>query len=250
MKLNYLKEKKELVWISNLATSGKRRSLSIVLLGVSAFLGVLVLVKVAGFFVAPARAENMVKRAVEQSKLDANDIKKYFAESKAIADQLRKKNLFAPPPPKQQPIKQVLGILGYEALINGKWYKAGDMVQDAKIVAIEPTKIRFEWNGRQITLAPINATSPSGPRGPKPVVAKAEEGEQRAEVVQVQLEERPAFGRGGPGEGFRNLRERWANMSEEEREALRARMRERFGGRGPGGERGPGGGRGPGGRRR
>ena len=164
MKLDYLKDKKELAWVSHFATSGKMRSLSIVLLGVSAFLGVLVLVKVAGFFVAPARAENTVQRAVAQSKLDANDMKKYFAESKAIADELKKKNLFAPPPPKQHPVKQVLGILGDEALIGDKWYKVGGKVADAEIVAIEPTHARIKWDGKEKVFAPISATSAPEPK--------------------------------------------------------------------------------------
>ncbi len=65
MKLDYLKKKKELV--------------SVVLLGVSAFLAVLMLVKVTGFFTAPARAEKIVKKAV-QNNTDANDMDKYFAK--------------------------------------------------------------------------------------------------------------------------------------------------------------------------
>jgi hypothetical protein len=92
MKLDYLKDRKDFV--------------ATVLLGVSAFLGVLILINVAGFFVATARAENLVKDAVAQGKLDPNDMEKYFAKSRTIADELKKKNLFAPPPPKQ-PIKQV-----------------------------------------------------------------------------------------------------------------------------------------------
>jgi len=72
MKLDYLKEKKELV--------------SVVLLGVSAFLAVLILIKATSFFLASANAENLVKKALAQSKLDAKDQEKYFAESKAIAD--------------------------------------------------------------------------------------------------------------------------------------------------------------------
>jgi len=31
-----------------------------------------------------------------------------------------------------------MGIFGDEALINGKWYKAGDKVADAKILAVNP----------------------------------------------------------------------------------------------------------------
>jgi len=236
MKLDYLnnnhsKEKKEIV--------------SVGLLGVSAFMVVLIVFKVTAFLAAPARAEKFVKRAVALSKPDANDMEKYLAKSKATADELKKNNLFAPPPPKQHPVKQVSGILGDEALINGKWYKAGDKVGDANIVAIEPTQVRIAWNGMEKVFLPIDAkgASPSGPPKPAGPVAKAGE-KGRPETVQVQLEVRggEGMGRFGVGRGdmmerMRAMRERFENMSPEERERARAEMRERFGGRGSGGGR-------------
>jgi len=232
MKLNYLKEKKE--------------SVSIVLLWFSAFLGVLILIKVGGFFVASANAKTLVEKAFTQSKPDANDMEKYFAKSKAIADELKKKNLFAPPTPKKHPVSQVLGILGSEALINGKWYKVGDRVGDAKVVAIEPALVRIEWDGREKTFAPIQATSSSGSGGPRPgrpEMARRTGGPGAgADMVVV--------GPGGGGmsgrrEGFMGMRERFQNMSEEERQAFREQMRARFGGeRRRGGEGGFGGERG------
>jgi len=219
---NYLKEKKE--------------SVSIVLLWFSVALGVLILIKLGGFFVASANAKTLVEKAFAQSKPDANDMEKYFAKSKAIAAELKKKNLFAPPPPKKHPVSQVLGILGSEALINGKWYKAGDRIGDAKIVAIEPALVRIEWDGREKVFAPIQAAGSSGP-GAKPEMARRTEGGPRAgaEMVVVGPDRRRGPGRFGE-EGFRGMRERWQNMSEEERNAFRERMRERFGG-----ERGRGG---------
>jgi hypothetical protein len=98
------------------------------LLGISAFMGVLILIKVTGFFANPARAEDSLKKAVEHSKPDPNDMEKYFSKSRRIADELKKNNLFAPPLPKQHPVKQVSGILGNEVLIKEKWYKEGDKV--------------------------------------------------------------------------------------------------------------------------
>ena len=269
--LNYLKEKKKIV--------------SIALFGISAFLAVLTVIKVASFFVASAKAEEVVKKAITQNNSNPKDAEKFFAQSRAVAEQLKRENLFAPPPPKQQPIKQVWGILGDEVLINDKWYKVGDMVQDAKIVAIAPTKVTIEWDGRKIVLAPIDAVSPTPakPTAKGPEVTKAGISKS-AEMVVAEAEQRPAFGPGdragfarlrppgGPrfGEGFRERfqnmseaerdrlrremqqrRERFMNMSPEERQQFIQRMRERFGdGRGPGGfGRGPGGGRGPGDRR-
>ena len=241
---DHLKNKKELV--------------PTVLLGFSVLCGILILVKVTSFFVASARAESVVKRAIEQSRTDPNNIEKQLASSAAITDELKKNNLFAPPPAKQHPVKEVWGIFGDQVLIKDKWYNVGHTVGDAKIVAIGPTSVTIAWDGKEKSFLPIQAKIPeakSGPRG-RTATAKKKEGEannkgenekDRPEPVTVQVEGvRPAFGgRGGPGEGFMAMRQRLENMSEEEREAFRDRMRERFAR-----DRGrPGGGRGPGGRR-
>ncbi len=248
--LNYLKEKKEVV--------------SVVLLGLSAFLAVLILIKVGSFFAASARAERLVKMAIAQNNTDAKDMETYLAKSKAIADELKRENLFAPPPPKQHPVKEVWGIFGDEVLIKNKWYKVGDTVGDAKIVAIGPTSVKIEWDGKEKVFAPIDAVVASPPGGPKRTEPAKEAAKAGPETVSVQVDVRPMFGRGdrgrgGPGGGpgfdgmrerFQNMseaerqrfmaemrerRERFMNMSEAERERFRAEMRERFGGgRGPG----------------
>ena len=230
MKLNYLylKEKKEVV--------------SFVLLGVSALLAVLILIKVGSFFAASVRAERLVKKAVAQNNIDAKDMEKYFAESKTIANKLKRENLFAPPPPKQNPVKEVWGIFGDEVLIEDKWYKVGDKVGDAKIVAIGPTSVKIEWDGKEKAFAPIDAVVASAPVEPLRPVADAKEKKEPdqagVEKVVIQFEERqifgpgvggvfgPMFGQGLPG-GFDGLRERFQNMSEADRERLRAEMQQR-----------------------
>ncbi len=172
----------------------KDKFVVIVLLGVSVFLGIMILVKVRGFFVASAWAENVVKRAVAQTKPDANDVEEYLAKSKAIADELKKKNLFAPPTPKKHPVSQVSGILGDEVLINGKWYKVGDKVGDAKIVAIEPTQIKIEWEGKEKVFAPISAASAPEPKKvvEKAVVKEKTEQKKVAAPTEKPVEERVA----------------------------------------------------------
>jgi hypothetical protein len=236
MKLDYLAEK-------------KKKTIPIVLVWFSVALGILIFIKLSSFFIAPAKAENSVKRAIELTKPDANSVERYLAKSKAIVDELKKNNLFVPRPPKKHPVSSVLGILGSEVLINGKWYKAGDKVGDAKIVAIEPTQVRIEWEGNEKVFSPLQTSGESasdrpgrgGPRG------REAGGSGRAEMVVV-----GGNRRGGPGRGedFRaEMRARFENMSEEERQAFRDRMRERFGGRGPGGGGGPGGRGDSGGRR-
>ena len=243
---DHLKNKKELV--------------PTVLLGVSVLCGILILVKVTSFFVASAKAESVVKRAIEQNEADPNNVKKQLASSAAISDELKKNNLFAPPPAKQHPVKEVSGIFGDQVLIKDKWYNIGDTVGDAKIVAIGPTSVTIVWDGKEKSFLPIQAKiaeATSGTRG-KTATANGKEGEakdknaeNRPDSVTVRVEGgRPGFGgRGGPGEGFMAMRQRFENMSERERQEFRDRMRERFarerggdsGGRGRPGGRGPGG---------
>ena len=261
MILDYLKEKKELV--------------SVVLLGASAFFAVLILVKVTGFFAASARAESLVKKAIAQNETDANDMDKYFAKYKMLAEALKKNNLFVPPAQKQHPVKEVLGIFGNEVLIKDKWYKVGETLGDAKIVAIGPTEATIEWDGKEKTFAPIDAkgsSQPGGPRGSRATARGGQPGGGSAQMVAVGSAGRPMGGRGGM-EGLmsgmrermqnmpeaernrviaemRERRERYMNMPEAERERFRAEMRERFsGGRPQGGGRPPGGGRSSGGGR-
>ena len=237
----------------------KKELIPTVLLGVAVLCGILILVKVTSFFVASARAESVVKRAIEQNRADPNNIEKQLASSAAITDELKKNNLFAPPPPKQHPVTEVSGIFGDQVFIKNKWYNVGDTVGDAKIVAIGPTSVTIMWDGKEKAFLPIQskiAEAKSGPKG-RTATAKGKEGEakdasgeKRPDSVTVKVEGGGMRfeGRGG-GEGFMAMRQRFENMSDREREEFRNRMRERFSRDGGGGRGGPGGGRGPGGRR-
>lgn len=235
----------------------RREALPTLLVGIAVLCAVLILVKVTGFFVASARAESVVRQAIAQSTPDPKVVEGQLARSEPIADNLKKNNLFSPPPPKQHPVKEVFAIFGDEVLINDKWYKVGDTVGEAKIMAIGPTSVTTEWDGKEKIFYPIQAKvaeAPKSGRGSSPSGSnRKEEGagkENGGEAVTVRIEGggRPPFGGrpGGPGMGFAGMRERFANMSEAERERFRAEMRERaerfgFGGRGgPGGDRGRG----------
>ena len=149
MKLDYIKQRKELA--------------SVLLFGVSVFLAIVIFIEMAGCIMTSARAEKLAQDAVSQSKPDPNEVETYFAKSREIADGLKKKNLFAPPPPKKHPVSQVSGILGDEVLIGDKWYKLGDKIGDAKIVAIEPTYVKIEWEGKEKVFAPISAAGTAAP---------------------------------------------------------------------------------------
>jgi len=185
MKLDYLRQKKELI--------------PLVLFGASVLMALLILIKVVSFFAFSARAENLIERAIAQNDTDTKDTEKYFAESKALAEGLKKNNLFAPPPPKQHPVKEIWGILGDEVLIEGKWYKVGDMIGDAKILAIGPTSAKIDWNGAEKVFLPIDATIPEAPKGSQAKKAVAKAGE--ADTVVIQYEREPMSDRKGKGKG-------------------------------------------------
>ncbi len=245
MKLDNLKDR----------LKNKKELVPTVLLGVSVLCGILILVKVTSFFVASARAESVVKRAIEQNRTDPKNIEKQLASSTAISDELKKNNLFAPPPAKQHPVKEVSGIFGDQVLIQNKWYNAGDMVKDAKIIAIGPTSVTIMWGGKEKSFLPIQAKiveDKSGPRGRTATTNRKEgeggkkggNGEKSPTKVTVKVEGGGMRfeGRGGPGEGgFMAMRQRFENMSEQERQEFRERMRERFSRDGGGGRGGPGG---------
>jgi len=255
MKLDNLKEKKELV-----ATA---------LFAVSALSVVLIVLKVTGYFVTSANAEETVTQAIKQSEPDAKNMTTQLGEIKKVADALKKQNLFSPPPPPQNPVQAVLGVFGDEAFINGKWYKAGAKVADAKIVAVTPTAVTVEWNGKETVFNPIDGGASPGPGGPSRPGRPSSTSSRPGSPTMVRTEGPRPGGGGMPGmdgmtrermmnmseaerDRFRSqMRERFERMSESERDRFRQEMRERMGGGrgGPGGDRGgrgggPGGGRG------
>lgn len=204
-----------------------------ILFAVAVSLGVLTLLKIAGFVMTSGEAEGTTVKVAAPNGVDANGLDEPVARAQASAEELKKKNLFVVPAPKQHPVSAVLGILGSEALIDGKWYQVGDRVGDAKIVAIEPTKVRVAWDGQEKEFAPIGAGGSGGPpdrraspknkpapaAGARMVVTGRRRGPTREGPRSLSQEERD------------RLRERWTSMSPEERQRVREEMRERFGGR-------------------
>jgi hypothetical protein len=131
-------------------------------------LGALALGKVAGFCVQRGRVGAVLLPA--RSGRDPNGLNRCLGEARKAAETLKQDNLFVKAPPKEQPVKQVEGILGAEALIGGKWYKVGDKIADAKIVAIAATQVEVEWDGKKTSFSPI-ASASARPPGPPSVAA-------------------------------------------------------------------------------
>jgi len=201
------------------------------LLAVAAMLGALLLLRVAGFVTASAQALAMAVRADPNGR-DVTDVGKLLAGAQAYAEELKKKNLFIVVPPKQHPVGEVRGILGEEALINGQWYKAGDSVEDAKIVAIEPTRVRIAWKGQETEFLPIaSASVEGGPERSGPPSRGERPGPRRGptSVTTGSRGGAPGQMQGRPSpEEISKMRERMKNMSEEERRRVRQEMRQRF----------------------
>ncbi|HUV65724.1 MAG TPA: hypothetical protein VMW24_17645 [Sedimentisphaerales bacterium] len=145
-----------------------KKSLSVVLLGAAVVAFVLMLIKITSFLEASARAQNIVKNAAVQDERIPEKAGQTAQASWVVAEQLKKNNLFSPPSPPRHPVTSVLGILGNEVLIAEKWYKAGDTIEDAEIISVEPTHIRVQWQGRETVFAPIEMSIQPASPGSRP----------------------------------------------------------------------------------
>jgi len=149
---------------------------SFALVAAAVLLGALASAKLAAY-VRNERRLAQVRGLVRQ---DPNDLQASLRNAKASAEALKKSNLFVRQMPKEHPVKQVDGILGAEVLIGDKWYKVGEKVGEATVVAVAPTEVTIEWQGQKKRFAPLSAVSaqPEGPPKPaetKPEAAKAPE---------------------------------------------------------------------------
>ncbi|MDH7598665.1 MAG: hypothetical protein QHH07_03375 [Sedimentisphaerales bacterium] len=130
---------------------------SLLMLVVAALLGAVSVAKVARVFVVSSRLEQITKANGIVAAPTQEQVEKAMASTRALADGLKKANLFIPAPAIRNPVQQVYAIMGDEVLINGRWYKAGEKVADVNIVAVEPTRVVIDWNGQRISLSPIQA---------------------------------------------------------------------------------------------
>ena len=199
----------------------KTEPLTKILFAVAVLLGALVFLKV-GFFVSASNAMMMAAQA-DPNEVGATDLTKVLAATKASADQIKKNNLFVPVSAKQYPVNEVIGILGREALIGDKWYNVGDSVGEAKILAIEPTKVKVVWNGQEKEFSPIGSSGAGGPgeRSGPSGRASGPGGRQG-----------PGIAAGVSAADKDKLRQQWTNASPEERQRLREQRRGNMGGRG------------------
>ena len=155
--------------------------------------------------------------------------KKYLAKFKEVADELKRKNIFAPPPPKPGwPVSSVQ-ILGHTAFINGDWRKVGDEIGGAKVLEIGPTYVKMVWEGKEKTFYPFDVKSSPRPKKAKKTVAKKSEPKKvtekpKEEVTTVSEEDPLAWMGVKLSPKLRaKLLEKWNEMSDEEKEEAKER---------------------------
>lgn len=212
-------------------TKPKIGPLAKILAAVTVLLAALILLELAGWREMTARADGQMGPAIDPNEARPQDPAPFVARRRSLAEELKNKNLFVLKPPKENPVKEVLGILGNEALINGKWYKAGDRVGDAQVVAVDPTQVRILWDGKEQAFAPIGATG-SGALGPAAGRSRPEPGGPGPGSAARRARPRPPGGPVMSAEEHAGLRDRWKTMSPEERQKFRDEMRERVKARG------------------
>jgi len=207
--------------------------LAVVLWCVGTVLAVLTLCNLVGMLADPtaslsiAQGNNAPAEKTEPDKTKKSDDP--LTEREKIVKTLKEKNVFMPPKPQPQPPSEVTGILGDQALIQGKWYKVGDMIPPgAKVAAIEATCVKIDWQGQEKILYPINsATTGSPSEGPRkgPVRERRERAETPKPAEQVEAapptEEDDLAWLDWPAEFKEKFRQQWNKMTPEQKEKVK-----------------------------
>jgi len=102
--------------------------------------------------------------AFDQIRPDAETSKKHLRRYKDAAENLSRQNKFVPPPSAPEPPSGCNAIFGDAARIGERWVQVGDKVSDARVLAIEPTRVVLLWQAKEFTLAPKLAENNSNRR--------------------------------------------------------------------------------------
>ena len=220
-------------------SAATRRSVSTWLFAFSLLLTALIFLRIVVFIGATTEARLLARRITPQVQPTASQPQEKAVDSRALVAGLKKKNLFAPPPSREHPVKDVSGILGDEAFIGGRWYRCHDKIGEATIVYIGPTEVRIEWDGKEKTFVPIQGGSPASAKGPEPAALpeKKEKGQYAPVVIIGQPPVPPWWSRipfqdlsSQEQEKLQKLKDRWFDMSEQEQQDAMNALQKRFGG--------------------
>ncbi len=210
----------------------------------SVVLVVLTVTKVSGYMTSSGRITSAVKTAKAQNEKgqDKETVEAPLKEGRTAAKDLKKKNMFTPPAAKPKP-PVCFGIIGSSAIINGKYYKAGDKVGGAEIILVGTKEVVIKWDDKEMKLIPFaanNASPPSrkspsssgkGEKKPSPD-SKSKDPQPANTIVQVTVAGpggRPGF-MGMSSEERQRMMDRYRNMSDRDRERFREERRRQFGG--------------------
>ena len=208
--------------------------LSLASLGIAAVLVTVLAVKLVGQCIAD---DGLLDSAGTKSAETGGKLTK----NQEIAKALRAKNMFTPPKPKPKPPGQVQAIFGSRAMINNKWYGVGDTIPPgAKLISVEATLIKIEWEGKEKILAPISAaTVPSPKKSPEKPKKPDKAPVERPKVVQQASQEAPPKAAEPveediwawldvPDEVKRKLKEKYEELPPETRKEAMAKFKEHW----------------------
>lgn len=146
---------------------------------------------------------------------------------------LQEKNLFAPRPPKPT-VPQATQILGDAAFFTDKWVKVGEEIKGAKVIAVDSASVTLLWEGKEVKQYPFKIKSegggPAAPQGGRMGRSGPNGGGRPA--MRPSPEGFGDFGGRPPwamsSEERSQMRQRFEQMSPQEREAFRNEIRRRF----------------------
>ena len=118
-----------------------------------------VAVKAVGAVFQKQRVVTVTAESTAFLKSQDEKKKEYLDAYVRKTEMLKEKGMFVREKPKPSP-PQVVAILGHRALMNNKCCNVDDEHAGAKVLKIEPTQVTILWEGKEMTLAPLLASTP------------------------------------------------------------------------------------------
>lgn len=154
------------------------------LLILTAVLGYVMVRKVNAFVSDADSIPERIEKAISQGSDDGGKLKELKAPYTEAANRLKKKSLFSPPVSKKKnPVSIIDAVLGNEALIKGKFYKAGDKIGDAQIISVSAKSVMILWNDKEISIHPFTHTAKLPKTKSKPKTTPKKTSEAKKVVV-------------------------------------------------------------------
>lgn len=167
------------------------RHIHLILIVASLILIGAMVVKVFAYTASSKTISVRIANALDAANDKDGNNKTYSEHYTDIAGELKKKNVFAPPPSKKKnSVKNIDGILGDSALIKGKFYKVGDKIGDSKLISIHPTYIIIKFDGKETKVYPL--AKPTEYKTPKKKTEKPKKTDDPEKKADAPVEQKPA----------------------------------------------------------